>query len=208
VWYWFLVQNTFSDDLGPGLAEDYVSDYTLHTSLMPDLMAQADSPWFDDQATAAVETRDDVIRRSLADAVTWLSQNHGDKPARWEWGTLHPKTFVHQPLGESGIGLLETLFNSKPIPARGDGLTVDAAWLSLGDEPFAMGGGASQRFVADLSNLESSQMVITTGQSGHLFHRHRTDQISPWQEVQYHRLGFDRQGVEAGAEGVLTLSPP
>ena len=70
------------------------------------------------------------MRRSLADAAAWLSERYGDAPKKWEWGRLHTMTFVHQPLGQSGIGLLENLFNSKTIPARGDNLTVDAALTS------------------------------------------------------------------------------
>jgi penicillin amidase len=171
------------------------------------LMAQPDSSWFDDHSTPAVETRDDILRRSLSDAVAWLSSHYGSDPAQWKWGRLHYKVFVHNPLGQSGIGVLEDLFNSKAIPARGDSFTVNAAWLSLEDEPFRMTGGASERYIADLSDLGNSLTVITTGQSGQLFHPHRTDQILPWQNIQYHPMVFDRGVAEASAEGMLTLSP-
>ena len=113
---------------------------------------------------------------------------------------------MHQPLGQSGIGILEDLFNSKTVPARGDEFTVDAAWFSY-DQPFAMTGGASQRFIADLSDLDNSQTIHTTGQSGQLFHRHREDFITPWQNVEYHPSPFSREAVEAYADTVLTLTP-
>ncbi len=41
-------------------------------AMMIDLMAQPDNPWFDDKTTPQVETRDDIVRRSLRDAVAWL----------------------------------------------------------------------------------------------------------------------------------------
>lgn len=198
-WYWFLVQNTLSDELGDNLINN--------VPLMVDLMAQPDSAWFDDITTPQVETRDEIVRRSLADAVTWLSERYGDTPKRWEWGRLHTMTFVHQPLGQSGIGLLERLFSSKPIPARGDSFSVDAAASSFHD-PFAVVHGVSQRLVVDLSDLGNSLTVHTTGQSGQLFHRHREDFISLWQEVEYHPMLFDREAVEANAEAGLTLTPP
>ncbi len=206
-WYWFLVQNTLGDELSDDLLEAYLGNGSLHVPMMVGLMAQADSPWFDDVTTSQVETRDDIARQSLADAVAWLSERYGDRPKRWEWGQLHSKTFVHQPLGQSGIGLLENLFNSKTIPARGDGFTVDAAGFSFND-PFTMGGGASQRYIADLSDLDNSRIIHTTGQSGHLFHRHREDFITMWQKVEYHPMLFSRQAVEANAEATLTLTPP
>jgi penicillin amidase len=206
VWYWFLVQNTLADELGDELMGDYIDQSSIHVPMMVDLMVQADSSWFDDVTTPQVETRDDIVRRSLSDAVKWLSQGYGDAPEGWTWGRLHTMTFIHQPLGQSGIGLLESLFNTKPIPARGDNFTVDAASFSY-EQPFAMIHGVSQRYVADMSDLDASQTVHTTGQSGHLFHPHREDFIPLWQNVEYHPMPFSRAAVEAKAESVLTLMP-
>jgi penicillin amidase len=206
-WYWFLVQNTLGDEMGDGLLEEYLGYGSAHVPLMAALMAEADSPWFDDVATTQVETRDDIARQSLADAVAWLSERYGEKPEEWTWGRLHTKTFVHQPLGQCGIELLENLFNSKTIPARGGAFTVDAAGFSF-NEPFAMGGGVSQRTIADLSDLGNSRIIHTTGQSGHLFHPHREDFISMWQNVEYHPMIFSREAAEANAEATLTLTPP
>jgi penicillin amidase len=206
VWYWFLVQDTLADELGDDLMGDYLGNPSIHMPMMVDLMKQADNPWFDDISTPQVETRDDLLGRSLADAVAWLSQRYGDAPERWAWGQLHTMTFVHQPLGQSGISLLERLFNSQPVPARGDNFTVDAASFDF-ENPFAMVHGASQRYIADLSDLDQSRAVHTTGQSGQLFHPHRQDFIRLWQNVETHPLLFSRKAVEANAEGVLTLVP-
>jgi penicillin amidase len=206
VWYWYLVQNTFRDDLDPDLMDTYLGQSDSHVPAFIALMSQPDSPWFDDKTTPQVETRDDMLRRSLADAVTWLSSKDGDNPDRWTWGRLHTKTFIHQPLGQSGIGLLERLFNSKSIPARGDQFTVDAAWFDY-SQPFAMTGGASERYVADLRDLDSSRMIHTTGQSGQIFNRHREDMISLWQDIEYGPMPFSRTAVEAQARDTLTLTP-
>jgi penicillin amidase len=206
VWYWFLVQNSLADELGADLMQEYLTYPFAHVPMMVDLMAQADSPWFDDISTPQAETRDDIVRRSLADAVAWLSERYGNAPERWEWGRLHTMSFVDQPLGQSGIGLLESLFNSKPIPARGDNFTVDAASFSF-DQPFTMNHGASQRYIADLSDLDQSRTVHTTGQSGQLFHPHREDFISLWQNVEYHPMLFSREQVEAHTQAHLTLVP-
>jgi penicillin amidase len=204
-WYWFLVQNTLRDELGDDLLPSYLNSY--HMLMMLELMPQADSPWFDDKTTPQIETRDDIAGRSLADAVDWLSNELGKDPQEWEWGRLHTKTFIHQPLGQSGIGLLENLFNSKTIPARGDGYTVDAASFDY-NQPFEMGAGVSQRYIADLSNLDNSRIVHTTGQSGQLFHPNRDDMIPLWQNIEYHAMPFSRDAVEANAKAILTLTPP
>ena len=206
VWYWFLLRNTLADELGDDLMEAYGDYSAIHVPMMVGLMAQADSPWFDDVTTPQVETRNDIVRRSLSDAVVWLSERYGDAPERWEWGRLHSMTFVHQPLGQSGIGLLESLFNTKAISARGDNFTVDAASFSF-NETFAVVHGVSQRYIADMSDLDRSQTVHTTGQSGQLFHPHREDFIPLWQAVDYHSMPFSKEAVEANAASTLTLVP-
>jgi penicillin amidase len=206
VWYWFLVENTFQDELGDALMDRYRAYSNTHMPLLIDMAAQSDNPWFDDINTRAVEDRDAIVSRSLADAVGWLRANYGGKPAAWQWGQLHTKTFVHNPLGQSGIGIIESLFNSDTIPARGDGFTVNAAGFSFGD-PFAMGGGVSQRYIADLSDWSNSVIIHTTGQSGHLFHPHREDFITLWQNVEYHPMISSRDAAVDHSEGALTLTP-
>jgi penicillin amidase len=103
--------------------------------------------------------------------------------------------------------LLEDLFNSNTIQARGDDFTVDAAWFNFA-EPFAMSGGASNRQIVDLGDLSNSLSMHTTGQSGHLFHRHREDFVWSWQNVEYHSMFFDQEAAMANSEGILTLTPP
>ena len=206
-WYWFLVEDTFRDELGEALMDRYRAYSNTHMPLLIDMMIQADNRWFDDINTPAVETRDDIIASSFYNAVDWLRATYGEDPAKWQWGRLHTKTFVHNPLGQSGIGIVESLFNSDAIPAKGDGFTVNAAPYGFGS-PFAMGGGVSQRYIADLSDFGNSLIIHTTGQSGHLFHPHREDFIPLWQDVAYHPMIFSRDAAEASAEGTLTLSPP
>jgi penicillin G amidase len=205
VWYWFLVRETLGDELGDDLLNAYLPYDTSHVPMMVELMKEPGNPWFDDTTTVQVETRDDIVRSSFSNAVTWLEESLGN-PGKWEWGKLHTKVFVHQPLGQSGIGIIERLFNTKAVPARGDNFTVDAAWFDYSD-PFAMSGGASQRLIVDLSDWSNSLSIHSTGQSGQLFHPHRADMVHPWQNVEYHPLIFDRDAAEANAEGTLTLTP-
>jgi penicillin amidase len=206
-WLWFLLQNTFGDELGEEVLDQYIDASNISVPLLIELMEEAENAWFDDVSTPELETRDDVVRRSLADSVAWLSERFGADTSKWVWGRLHTKTFVHNPLGQSGIGLLEDLFNSSTIQARGDEFTVNAAWFSF-SEPFAMSGGASNRQIVDLGNLSNSLSMHTTGQSGHLLHPHREDFVWSWQNVEYHSMVFDQDSAIAFSESILTLTPP
>ena len=116
-------------------------------------------------------------------------------------------TFVHAPLGQSGIGLLERIFNSKTLPLAGDVYTVDSSMHDLAD-PFAVNFGVAQRMLVDLGDLERSLAVNSTGQVAHAFHPHREDQIAPWAAVDYHPLPATRETAAAAAEATLRLTPP
>jgi penicillin amidase len=210
VWYRFLVRNTVGDELSQGqdgeaLLDRYLRCSDRHVVFLIELMDEADSVWFDDVNTPEVETRENIVRRSLADAVNWLTERYGASTDRWQWGQLHTMTFVHTPLGESGIGLVEYIFNSKTVPAPGGYYMLNmGAW---GTDSFEMRFGTSQRFVVDMGDLDNALAVNTTGQSEHLYNSHREDMISMWQRGQYHPLFFAREVVEANAEAVLTLTP-
>jgi len=206
VFYLQLVENTFADELGEELFEDYLDRDEFHHIALERLMEQLDSPWFDDVSTSEVEGRDEIVRRSFKGAIAYLGNRFGDTPSRWAWGQLHTMTFVHDPLGQSGIGPLEMLFNRGPIPAQGSGYTVDAASFDY-TEPFAMNFGVSYRQIIDLGDWGNSLFIHTTGQSGHPLHRHYADMMAPWQAVEYHPMHFDKTSIEADKEGVLILTP-
>jgi len=211
VWHKFIVQNTIGDELGDEwldtLSYRAVQSIFTRSSWITELMANADDAWFDDVNTPEVETRDDIVCRSLTDAVDWLSEKYGKNPDRWEWGRLHAVTFFHLPLGSSGVAPLERLFNGRTIPARGDYKTVNMAGHSWSDQSFEVLFGTTQRMIVDLNDWDSMLAVNSTGQSEHLFHPHREDQISMWQNVEYRSMPFTREAVEANAEATLNLTP-
>jgi penicillin amidase len=204
-----MLRNLVVDELSHEIENEELRDeYQMHRSnytlMVIELMPEADHAWFDDVNTPGVETRDDIVRRSLADAVDWLSERYGKDPDRWEWGRMHTVTFVHTPLGQSGIAPLERIFNSETVPVRGSSFSVSATYWN---RPFEVNVGASQRMIVDLSDWGNSLAINTTGQSEHLFHPHREDLISMWQNVEYHPMSFTQEAVEANAQAVLTLTP-
>ncbi len=71
--FWLnLLKNTFADELGP-LAPDYTDGGTVNRQAVTQLLAQPDSPWWDDVTTSGVkETRDDILKKSLAAGASQL----------------------------------------------------------------------------------------------------------------------------------------
>lgn len=166
------------------------------------------SGWWDDIATLdQVETRDDIFRRALeraaADAPTVL----GADRSAWRWGALHTATFVSNPLGLSGISLIEDIVNRGPASTGGGSDIVNATgWNPMSDD-FGVGSLPSMRMILDVSNWDDSLRMHTTGQSGHPYSDDYGRMIDSWRQVQYHPAPYTRQAVEDASVERLLLQP-
>lgn len=198
-----LLIRTFNDDL----PEDFRLEGDSETfAIVSGILEDPNSVWWDDQETLDVEGRDTLFRLAFADAVSELEDLQGRDPGKWRWGGLHTITFRNQSLGESGIAPVEAIFNRGAFETAGGSSIVNATgWNAL--ESYEVFWLPSMRMIVDLDNLSNSQAINTTGQSGHAFHRHYVDMADMWRTVQYHPMLWDRAGVEAAAESLLTLTP-
>jgi penicillin amidase len=210
VWYWSFLGDVLGDELGGPLLEQYRAAGLGEVPAIVTLMGRPGDPLFDDRRTPQVERRDDIVRRSFARTVAALARRYGADTRTWRYGSLHAITFVHQPLGASGIAPLEWIFNSASVPARGTAFTVDSA-VADPVHPFAryaVNFGSSQRAIYDLQSFDRSLWVNSTGESAHAFHPHREDQIVPWEAIEHYPMTGSEKAVEAAAEATLTLRPP
>ncbi len=198
-----LVDLTFRDELGEPLLRQA---RTMALYALEDLLADPNSPWFDDPRTPEVETRDEILLRAMDEAVAELTERLGPNMEKWRWGDLHTATFRNQSLGQSGIALIERIFNRGPVPADGTIATVNNTAYSVG-APYAVRTVPSYRQIVDIGDWSRSLSMHTTGQSGHPFHRHYDDMIDPWRNIRYHPMLWNRAEVEASAEGILRLVP-
>jgi penicillin amidase len=203
--WWNLDQNTFNDDLPERYA---VSGGDKDFEVMRRLVQTPNDPFWDDRSTSdKVETRDDIFIASLVETVNQLEKDYGKDPAQWPtWGDLHTATFRNQTLGESGISLIEDLFNRGPFPTGGGKSIVNATGWSIG-ESFEVNWLPSMRMIVDLNNLNNSLTVHTTGQSGHAYNKHYADMAPMWASVQYYPMWWDQQSAIQDAEGHLVLKP-
>jgi penicillin amidase len=165
------------------------------------VMQQPDSHWFD---LGNGETRDDVARLALREAVDFLKDELGPETGDWAWGKLHTLTFSHV-MGQ--VKPLDRLFNRGPYPVGGDGTSVWATQTTFHDLSSDPVIGPPFRFIADLGDLRNSLGLLVPGQSGQPGSRHFDDQVDAWFSGGYHPMLWDREDVEAGAEAVLKLTP-
>jgi len=67
--------------------------------------------------------------------------------------------------------------------------------------------GPSERFTADLSDLDHSTLNTVTGQAGNFLSPHYMDQWKAWYEGTTFLLPFSKQAVEQSKRHELLLSP-
>ncbi|HZM24384.1 MAG TPA: penicillin acylase family protein [Anaerolineales bacterium] len=197
-----LLQNTCDDDM-PELY--WPEGGSRYGEFMRNL--SVDSGWWDDKGTPdVVETREDILKKSFADGIAELEKLLGNEPAKWTWGELHTATFRNGTLGKSGLPPIEALFNRGAFPTGGGSSIINAtAWDAT--EGYQVVDVPSMRMIVDLSNLNNSVTVHTTGQSGHAYHPHYSDMSELWADVKYYSMMWDQNEIMAGAEGHLVLSP-
>lgn len=206
VWYCYMDRNVFDDELQK--ANVWGNYYPLkRTEALVELIPDAKNAWFDDVSTPEVETRDDMISKSLTQAVEWLSGEYGKDVEKWTLGRIQTVNLQHQIFGY--VPYLKDIFNSrKSLPFSGSPTSVAFAY-SYRTPPgkFNIGFGANQRQIIPVGDWDDMQSVNSTGASGHIFNPHREDQMKLWADVKYHGMPFSKQEVEKEAEDVLVMKP-
>jgi len=202
VFWTHLLKRTFSDDL----PERY---WPTGGDRWFEVMRNMDenSTWWDDRSTTdAVETRSDIFAAAFRDAVGEIEKTLGKDPSQWAWGDLHGSTFRNASLGESGVGLIEDLFNRGPFPTSGGSSIVNATgWRAT--EGYGTTNVPSMRAIYDLLDLNDSLTVHTTGQSGHAYHPHYIDMAEMWANIEYYPMLWNESAVTAETASHLTLQP-
>ncbi|MFN7209739.1 MAG: penicillin acylase family protein, partial [Aggregatilineales bacterium] len=169
------------------------------------LLDQPEAIWWDDLTTPDVrESRDDILRAALAAAYQTVSGRLGADVNTWRWDALHKLDFISNPLGQSGIGLIESYVNIADVPMGGSAATINRS-SSYGEDPFEVTEIAVLRVIFDFADLERSVGIHSTGQSGHPASPHYRDLVSAWRRFEGYPLRRDRAAIEASAIHRLTL---
>jgi len=135
----------------------------------------------------APQSCQEQVNAALDQALERLQAAYGADPAQWQWGTAHFAQSAHRPF--SNVAPLSRWFDVQ-TPTGGDPFTLNVGqyWPNDAKMPFANRHAASMRAVYDLSDLERSEFIYQTGQSGLVFSSRYRDMAQPWGAVQYRPL--------------------
>ena len=140
-------------------------------------------PNYDEMLTAAVEA----------------AVNDPQSPkdlSSWKWGTFNAVTIQHPVLGR--IPVLRYWTGPGINEQSGSGYTVKAVTAHH---------GPSERFTANLADLDQSTLNIVTGQAGNFLSPYYMDQWKAWYQGTTFALPFSARAVEATRSHRLVLEP-
>lgn len=160
--------------------------------------------WCDDTTTAQTEHCTDVVRTALAAGLEDLNDLYGNDMSKWNWGNAHPVVNNHLPMGF--IPGIRNIFNIER-PSAGGPYTVNRGQTGSGARPFANVHAAGYRAVFDFDDMNNSVYIISTGQSGNPASDYYDTFATLWADGGHIRMTTDREEIEAGSIGTLTLRP-
>jgi penicillin amidase len=156
----------------------WLENVTLH---QPKRWLPDGYPNYDELLTAAVEA-------AIKDA-------HPELGA-WKWGNVNAVEIQNPVLGR--IPFLNRWTGPGVQPQSGSGFTVKAVSRSH---------GPSERFTADLADLDQSTLNLVTGEAGNFLSPYYMDQWRAWYEGQTFILPFSKSAVGRARAHQLVLEP-
>ncbi len=120
--------------------------------------------------------------------------------SKWQYGKSHPVDIEHPIFAQSPLlqRLVGVPTGTGAQPQSGDTTTVKQVGRTF---------GPSERFTADLSNLDDSTLNIVLGQSGNPASPWFMDQWPAWYKGTTFTLPFSKASTDAAAKHTLTLTP-
>ncbi|WP_119458278.1 penicillin acylase family protein [Rhodospirillaceae bacterium SYSU D60014] len=184
----------FTDELGV-----FYADYGPWNLEKVGSVLDTEESWCDNIATEAEETCPEQFAAALDDAQAALAEAYGDDPGEWRWGEAHQAHFPHPVLEAAPVigRWLET-----PVATDGDSYTLNRGTPRIrpGSVTYPHVHGPGLRAVFDFADLDHSQFIIATGQSGNPLSPHYADLVPRWRDGEFLTIvGETKQ--------VLTLRP-
>ena len=202
-WMRALGRLIYKDELGEELFAAY---YDHRGQFMVNTLADVagQGKWCDNRATPQKETCPDLQAQALEEALDDLKTRFGADVSKWRWGEAHYAKSEHRPF--SRVPPLNRWFDIR-VPVGGDTFTVNPARYVVKNEaePYAGRHAASVRFLYDLSDLEQSRFMYSSGQSGHPLSPLYRNFSQPWAKVEYVPMTMDWAKIRAATACKLTL---
>ena len=164
--------------------------WEMHSVWLENILLHRPKRWLPDQ----YPNYDELLAAAVEAAVS--SPQAPQDLASWRWGKFNAVEIQHPILGR--IPVLKYWAGPGVQEQSGSGYTVKAVTRHH---------GPSERFTANLADLDQSTLNIVTGQSGNLLSPYYMDQWKAWHEGTTFVFPFSAKAVQADQAHRLVLEP-
>lgn len=187
-----LAENTLQDELGVKTYQNFITYSALPTRILLNMLENNNS-FFDDISTEKRETRAQIIRKSMEQALSFLTDEFGNESSEWQWQNLHhltltPAFFGRAAEDSSAPGslkmIVDNVLSKGPYNAPGTNTSINNGEY-LWARPYDMVIGPSIRRIVDLQDTRRSLSIMPGGQSGNPLSDYYNDQTQSWLNGQY-----------------------
>ncbi|MCH7409843.1 penicillin acylase family protein [Belliella sp. DSM 111904] len=201
-WLFHTLKLMMSDELGQEDFESFLNTF-LYIRSVPTLLRTENSPWWNNVNTEQEETRREIIENALTISLEELKNQLGKNSKKWTWEKVVTLEHEH-PLGAKKP--LDRIFNVKaPVVEANEEAVNKLAFQLNGSGIYKVKSGPAMRIVLDFANVESSESILPTGQSGNLFSHHYKDQAEMYSTGQYRPQLMNESTIKKESRNNLKL---
>jgi penicillin amidase len=192
-WLYFYLKNTFEDEMGEEEFQLFLGTHIMKQVIEAQSQNET-SPWWDNCATKnRKETRQEILTSSFKLAIASLEKQHGTDINTWKWEKVHVLEHQH-PIGK--VALFHKFFNVGVFPIAGTNEVINNLFFTFSDATqYTIKGGPSSRRVIDFSDIENSQSILPTGQSGNPMSKHYNDQAAMYVDGKFRKMKLNKAEI-------------
>jgi len=198
------LKNTYEDELGEELFKQFLDTHLSKRTIANQIKKNASIWWDDISTTNKIETKRNILSKSLIETVASLEKQLGKDIKTWNWGKVHTLEHPH-PLGT--IAALKGYFNIGPFPINGAREVINNRGYEYNDSGlYKVNAGPSTRRIIDFSDVENSISILPTGQSGNPFSKHYKDQAEMFNNGEFRKMKMNKEEI-ISVSTKLTIQP-
>lgn len=200
---YYVFKNSFEDELGEELFNQFMGTNLMKRHLSTAISFK-DGKWWDDITTKnKVESKEDIVIKSIGEAYTSLIKDFGPNHKNWTWDKVHSVEFEH-PIGK--VKALRSFFNVGPFPVEGSREVINNMSFPYDASGFyKVASGPSTRRIIDFANIDESVSILPTGQSGNPFSSHYKDQTAMYLKGEFRKMLMNDKEIQEKCKNVLIL---